>query len=54
VPQPTDRYASYHIDIEVTQKGTQSLPDDGIVLPKHVGAIAKNKEAYNSVGHAVA
>jgi hypothetical protein len=32
----------------MTQKGTQSLPEDGIVLPKHVGAIVrKNKEIYN-------
>jgi hypothetical protein len=34
----------------VAQKGTQSLSEDGIVLPKHVGAIVKeNKEVYNSV-----
>jgi hypothetical protein len=34
----------------VAQKGTYSLPEDGIVLPKHVGAIVKeNKEVYNSV-----
>jgi hypothetical protein len=26
---------SYHIDAEVAQKGTQSLPEDGMVLPKH-------------------
>jgi hypothetical protein len=32
----------------VAQKGKQSLPEDGIVLPKHVGAIVKdNKEVYN-------
>jgi hypothetical protein len=41
--------ASYHIDVEVAQKGTHSLSDDGIVLPKHVEAIVKNKEVYNSV-----
>jgi hypothetical protein len=29
--------------------GTQSLPEDGIVLPKHVGAIVKSKETYNLV-----
>jgi hypothetical protein len=35
-------------DAEVAQTGTQSLPEDGIVLPKHVGAIvSKNKETYN-------
>jgi hypothetical protein len=34
----------------VAQKVTQSLPADGIVLPKHVGAIVKeNKEVYISV-----
>jgi hypothetical protein len=27
--------------IKVAQKGTQSLSEDGIVLPKHVGAIVK-------------
>jgi hypothetical protein len=32
----------------VAQKGKESLPEDGIVLPKHVGAIVKeNKEVYN-------
>jgi hypothetical protein len=32
----------------VVQKGKQSLPEDGIVLPKNVGAIVKeNKEVYN-------
>jgi hypothetical protein len=32
----------------MSHKGTQSLPEDGIVLPKHVGAIVKeNKEVYN-------
>jgi hypothetical protein len=31
--------ASYHVDVEVTQKGTKLLPEDGIVLPKYVGAI---------------
>jgi hypothetical protein len=30
---------SYHIAVEVTQKRTWQLPEDGIVLPKHVGAI---------------
>jgi hypothetical protein len=30
---------SYHINAEVAKKGTQSLPEDGIVLSKHVGAI---------------
>jgi hypothetical protein len=29
----------YHIDVEVTQKGTELLPEDGILLPKHVEAI---------------
>jgi hypothetical protein len=33
----------WHIDAEVAQKETQSLPEDGIVLPKHVGAIVKEK-----------
>jgi hypothetical protein len=28
----------------VAQKGAYSLPDDGIVLPKHVGPILKKKE----------
>jgi hypothetical protein len=32
------RLVSYHTDAEVAQKETQSLPEDGIVLPKHVGA----------------
>jgi hypothetical protein len=40
------RLSSYHTDVEVAQKGTQSLPDDGTVLPKHVAAIIKNKEVY--------
>jgi hypothetical protein len=30
-------------DAEVAQKGTWSLPEDGIVLPKYVGAIVKEK-----------
>jgi hypothetical protein len=34
---------SYHIDAEVAQKGTHSLPEDGIVVPKHVAAIVKEK-----------
>jgi hypothetical protein len=39
---------SYHIDEEVAQTGKKSLPEDGITLPKHVGAIVrKNKEIYN-------
>jgi hypothetical protein len=33
----------------VPQKGKLSLSDDGIVLPKYVGAIVKNKEIYNLV-----
>jgi hypothetical protein len=37
------RLVSYPIDAEVAQKGTQSLPEDGIVLPKHVEAIVKVK-----------
>jgi hypothetical protein len=38
----------HHIDAEVAQKGKLSLPEDGIVLPKHVVAIVKeNKEVYN-------
>jgi hypothetical protein len=37
------RLVSYHIDAEVAQKGTQSLSENGIVLPKHVGAIVKEK-----------
>jgi hypothetical protein len=35
------RLVPYHIDVEVAKKGTQSLHEDGIVLPKHVGAIVK-------------
>jgi hypothetical protein len=35
------RLVSHHIDVEVAQKGTQLLPEDGIVLPKHVEAIVK-------------
>jgi hypothetical protein len=32
----------------VDQTGKYSLPEDGIVLPKYVGAIVrKNKEIYN-------
>jgi hypothetical protein len=31
-------------DDEVAQKGTQLLPEDGIVLPKHVAAIVKKKK----------
>jgi hypothetical protein len=34
---------SYHIDVEVAQKGTQLLPEDGIALPKHGGAIVKKE-----------
>jgi hypothetical protein len=34
---------SYHIDVKVAQKETQLLPEDGIGLPKHVGAIVKRK-----------
>jgi hypothetical protein len=30
-------------------KRQPSLPDDGIVLPKHVGAIVKDKAVYNAV-----
>jgi hypothetical protein len=37
------RLVSYHIDVEVAQKGTQLLPGDDTVLPKHVGAIVKRK-----------
>jgi hypothetical protein len=37
------RLISYHIDAEVAQKETKSLPEDGIVLPKHVEAIVKEK-----------
>jgi hypothetical protein len=32
-----------------TNAGTQSLPEDGIVLPKYVEAIVKSKETYNLV-----
>jgi hypothetical protein len=42
------RLVSYHVDAEVAQTGKQSLPEDDIVLPKHVGAIVrKNKEIHN-------
>jgi hypothetical protein len=34
------RLALYHIDVEITQKVIQLLPEDGIISPKHVGAIA--------------
>jgi hypothetical protein len=37
------RLVSYHTDTEVAQKGTKSLPEDGTVLPKHVGATVKEK-----------
>jgi hypothetical protein len=37
------RLVSCHIDAEMAQKGTQSLAEDGIVLPKNVGAIVKEK-----------
>jgi hypothetical protein len=37
------RLVSYHTDVDVAQKGTQLHPEDGIVLPKHVGAIVKRK-----------
>jgi hypothetical protein len=37
------RLVSYHIDVEVVQKETQLLPEDGTVLPIHVGAIVKRK-----------
>jgi hypothetical protein len=30
-------------DAEVAQKGTYSLPEDGIILLKYVGAIVKEK-----------
>jgi hypothetical protein len=32
------RLVSYHINVEVAQKETSFLPEDDIVLPKHVGA----------------
>jgi hypothetical protein len=35
---------SYHIDAEVAQIGKYSLPDDGIVLPKHVGVFVKENK----------
>jgi hypothetical protein len=44
--------ASYHNNVEVAQKWTLSLPDDGSVLMKHLGAIVRNKkikEVYRSV-----
>jgi hypothetical protein len=31
------------IDVEVDKKGTKLLPEDGIVLSKHVAAIVKKK-----------
>jgi hypothetical protein len=37
------RLVSYHSDVEVAQKVTQLLREDGIVLLKHVGAIVKRK-----------
>jgi hypothetical protein len=37
------RLVSYHIDAEVAQKGTKLVAEDGIVLPKYVGAIVKEK-----------
>jgi hypothetical protein len=37
------RLVSHHIETEVAQKGTQSLPEDGIVLLKHVDSIVKEK-----------
>jgi hypothetical protein len=43
------RLVSYNIEAEVAQKRTQSLPEDGTVLPKHVAAVVKNKEVYNSM-----
>jgi hypothetical protein len=43
------RLASLHIEPWSNSAGTQSLPEDGIVLPKHVGAIVKSKETYNLV-----
>jgi hypothetical protein len=34
----------------VSQQGKYSLPEEGFVLPKHVGAIVKeNKEIYNVI-----
>jgi hypothetical protein len=35
------RLVFYHTDVEVSQKRTWLLLEDGIVLPKHVGAIVK-------------
>jgi hypothetical protein len=35
--------SEYHIYVEVAQKGTQMLPEDGTILPKHVGAVVKEK-----------
>jgi hypothetical protein len=32
---------SYHIDAEGAQTGKYSLPEDAIVLPKHVAAIVR-------------
>jgi hypothetical protein len=33
----------------LTQKGTQSLPEDGIVLPKHVVAIVKENNEFQCI-----
>jgi hypothetical protein len=38
------RLVSYHTDVEVAQKGTLLLPEDGIALPKHVGATVNKKK----------
>jgi hypothetical protein len=37
------RLVCYHIEAEVAQKAIYALPEDGIVLPKRVGTIVKEK-----------
>jgi hypothetical protein len=46
VPSHFLRLVSYHIGTEVAQKGKYSLPEYGIVFPKHIGAIVEEKEKY--------
>jgi hypothetical protein len=43
------RLVSYHTDAEAAQKGTQPLPEDDIVLPKHVGAIVKENKEFQCI-----
>jgi hypothetical protein len=51
---PSELYTTHSICISSNSEGSKKLPDDGRLLPKHVGAVYRVKESYksvNSVGH---